>query len=46
MIENQTNEIKNIHLRVKDGLKACIDFWLKNGQDKINGGIYTCLDRA
>lgn len=20
-------------------------FWLKNGLDRVNGGIYTCLDR-
>ena len=26
-------------------LEKCIAFWLKNGIDKINGGVYTCLDR-
>jgi len=26
-------------------LDACINFWLKNGWDKVNGGVYTCLDR-
>ena len=24
---------------------AAVDFWLKNGMDDVNGGIYTCLDR-
>ncbi len=27
-------------------LKACTDFWLKNGWDKEHGGVYTCLDRT
>lgn len=26
-------------------LEKCIAFWLKNGIDKVNGGVYTCLDR-
>lgn len=26
-------------------LKACVDFWLKNGMDGEHGGVYTCLDR-
>lgn len=26
-------------------LTACINFWLENGLDKVNGGMYTCLDR-
>ena len=26
-------------------LEACANFWLKNGWDKENGGVYTCLDR-
>lgn len=26
-------------------LERCVDFWLKNGMDSVNGGVYTCLDR-
>lgn len=29
----------------RDELEACIEFWLKNGMDQVNGGVYTCLDR-
>jgi len=29
----------------KEELDRCVDFWLKNGMDKVNGGVYTCLDR-
>lgn len=31
---------------VKGELESSIDFWLKNGIDKVNGGVYTCLDRT
>ena len=27
-------------------LRACVDFWLKNGMDHEHGGVYTCLDRT
>lgn len=30
---------------IKNELNVCADFWLKNGMDKENGGVYTCLDR-
>ena len=30
---------------IKNELEVCADFWLKNGMDKENGGVYTCLDR-
>lgn len=30
---------------VQGQLETCVDFWLKNGMDKVNGGVYTCLDR-
>ncbi|MDO4982298.1 MAG: AGE family epimerase/isomerase [Eubacteriales bacterium] len=30
---------------IQDELKRCVDFWLKNGMDSVNGGVYTCLDR-
>ena len=29
----------------KEELDICVNFWLKNGLDKENGGVYTCLDR-
>ncbi len=30
----------------RDGLiNDIMPFWLKNGLDKVNGGVYTCLDR-
>lgn len=31
---------------VREELDRCVDFWLKNGMDKVNGGVYTCLDRT
>lgn len=31
---------------VQEQLEGVADFWLKNGMDKVNGGIYTCLDRT
>lgn len=30
---------------IKNELDVCADFWLKNGMDRENGGVYTCLDR-
>lgn len=27
-------------------LERCADFWVKNGWDHVNGGVYTCLDRT
>ena len=29
----------------REELDSCISFWLRNGMDKVNGGVYTCLDR-
>ncbi len=31
---------------VKEELERSADFWLKNGKDDVNGGVYTCLDRT
>ena len=31
---------------IRDELRRCTEFWLKNGIDKVNGGVYTCLDRT
>ena len=30
---------------IREELDRCTDFWLKNGMDPVNGGVYTCLDR-
>ena len=30
---------------IKNQLQEVTAFWLKNGMDKENGGVYTCLDR-
>lgn len=38
------NNLTTIHKQVKKELTDCADFWLKNGWDKTNGGVYTCLD--
>ena len=30
---------------IVEQLDGVADFWLKNGMDKVNGGVYTCLDK-
>ncbi len=30
---------------IQNELESVADFWLNNGMDKVNGGIYTCLDK-
>ncbi len=30
---------------IREELNRCTNFWLKNGIDQENGGVYTCLDR-
>ena len=30
---------------VQSELKTCANFWLEKGMDRVNGGVYTCLDR-
>ena len=30
---------------VQNELDVCANFWLKNGMDRVHGGVYTCLDR-
>ncbi|MEG0512454.1 MAG: AGE family epimerase/isomerase [Clostridia bacterium] len=37
--------LKQQQLWIQEELKRCVEFWLKNGWDKKNGGVYTCLDR-
>ena len=39
------NKLQNVRTQIRTQLDACINFWLKNGIDKVNGGVYTCLDR-
>ena len=41
-----TQKLTDVRKKVQAELERCIDFWLKNGMDKVNGGVYTCLDRA
>ncbi|MBO7215078.1 MAG: AGE family epimerase/isomerase [Clostridia bacterium] len=36
----------NTQKEIKFQLEECANFWLKNGMDKVNGGVYTCLDRT
>ncbi len=31
---------------IRAELEKCTEFWLKNGMDVQNGGVYTCLDRT
>ena len=30
---------------IREELNRCMNFWLENGIDPVNGGVYTCLDR-
>ena len=41
------NKEKLIAIRdtVRSELEAANKFWLDHGMDKVNGGVYTCLDR-
>lgn len=39
-------QIAEIHSWAGEELERCINFWLKNGMDPVNGGVYTCLDRT
>lgn len=46
MNTEQTNFITTCGAKYKsDLLNDIMPFWLKNGLDHINGGIYTCIDR-
>ena len=40
-----TELLKEIREWAKDELKSSVDFWLKYGIDRVNGGVYTCIDR-
>lgn len=39
-------ELASAQKWVRSELDACLAFWLENGMDAVNGGIYTCLDRT
>ena len=38
-------KLQKTQIWVRSELEACLNFWLKNGMDKVHGGVYTCLDR-
>lgn len=42
---DKINLLKQNHEWTKQEMERCISFWLKNGMDEVNGGVYTCLDR-
>ena len=39
------DKLKQARKWTQDELESCVNFWLKNGMDHENGGVYTCLDR-
>ncbi len=39
-------KLQNVRKQIRSQLDACVSFWLNNGIDKENGGVYTCLDRT
>lgn len=41
----KTAKLLEYQAYIKNELDACVKFWLDNGMDTVNGGIYTCLDR-
>ena len=40
-----TKKLQESQAWIRDELDRCTEFWLRNGIDKENGGVYTCLDR-
>jgi len=36
----------NVRNEIRRQLFECAEFWIKNGIDRVNGGVYTCLDRT
>ena len=41
---SHTEKLFEYRAWVREDLKRCVDFWLKNSIDKVHGGIFTCLD--
>lgn len=40
-----TSLLRKVQSWAVEELSACVNFWLNNGMDRVNGGVYTCLDR-
>ena len=38
-------KLRESRLWIQEELRRCVEFWLDNGMDGVNGGVYTCLDR-
>ncbi len=38
-------KLLEVREEIRRQLFECADFWIKNGIDRENGGVYTCLDR-
>ena len=38
--------LQSVRDSVREQMDGCIKFWLNHGIDKVNGGVYTCLDRS
>ena len=45
MLPTEREKLQSARTWIEAELERCVDFWLKNGMDKVNGGVYTCLDR-
>lgn len=41
-----TLRLHNHRIWIQEELKRCVNFWLKYGMDRKNGGVFTCLDRT
>lgn len=44
-IDMDTARLQSHQTWIREELDRCVNFWLKNGMDPVNGGVYTCLDR-
>lgn len=42
----KSEKFEKNHRWVREELDRCVSFWLKNGMDEENGGVYTCLDKT
>ena len=42
----ELQKLKQTRAWIREELERCVDFWLKNGIDRVHGGVYTCLDRT
>ena len=45
MEESTKKKLLESRAWIREELERCTEFWLKNGMDPVNGGVYTCLDR-